>query len=108
MAAQLYTGIPTAASVRPAPDPESDNPSLPMLRVRGRSVMALVIAPEPPFTNWFASLDQQLRRSAAFFADRPVIVDLGAVLESVGRDGGENVRSYLRKLVIGFRPSRTT
>jgi septum site-determining protein MinC len=48
--------------------------------------MALVITPEPPFANWFAALDQQMRRSAGFFADRPVVVDLAAVLESVGRD----------------------
>src|SRR4029079_15232578 len=85
MAAQLYPGHPPAAAQRQAPaDP--DGPSLPMLRVRGRSVMALVIAPEPPFANWFAALDQQMRRSAGFFADRPVVVDLGAVFESVGRD----------------------
>jgi septum site-determining protein MinC len=57
-----------------------------MLRIRGRSVMALVIAPEPPFANWFAALDSQMRRSVGFFADRPVVVDLGAVLESVGRE----------------------
>jgi septum site-determining protein MinC len=57
-----------------------------MLRIRGRSVMALVIAPEPPFANWFAALDNQMRRSVGFFADRPVVVDLAAVLESVGRD----------------------
>jgi septum site-determining protein MinC len=55
-----------------------------MVRVRGRSVMALVVAPEAPFTPWFAALDQQLRRSAGFFADRPIVVDLGGVLESVG------------------------
>jgi septum site-determining protein MinC len=48
--------------------------------------MALVIAPEPPFGTWFAALDEQMRRSAGFFADRPVVVDLGAVIESIGRD----------------------
>ena len=86
MAAQLHPRAhPTAAS-RQAPDADPDGSSLPMLRVRGRSVMALVIAPEPPFANWFAALDQQMRRSAGFFADRPVVVDLGAVLETVGRD----------------------
>jgi septum site-determining protein MinC len=86
MAAQLYPGPDPAATQRPTPDAGSDGLSLPMLRVRGRSVMALVIAPEPPFANWFAALDQQMRRSAGFFADRPVVVDLGAVLDSVGRD----------------------
>jgi septum site-determining protein MinC len=86
MAAQLYPGTHPVADLRPTPDGDAEKPSLPMLRVRGRSVMALVITPEPPFTDWFAALDQQMRRSTAFFADRPVIVDLGAVLESTGRD----------------------
>jgi septum site-determining protein MinC len=86
MAAQLYPAHQPAAAPRQAPDAEPDGLSLPMLRVRGRSIMALVIAPEPPFVDWFAALDQQMRRSAGFFADRPVVVDLGAVLESIGRD----------------------
>jgi septum site-determining protein MinC len=86
MPAQLYPGLHPAAAARQALDADADGPSLPMLRVRGRSVMALVIAPEPPFTSWFAALDRQMRRSAGFFADRPVVVDLGSVLESVGRD----------------------
>jgi septum site-determining protein MinC len=86
MPAQLYPGPHPADPQHPMPDANSDGLSLPMLRVRGRSVMALVIAPEPPFTNWFAALDQQMRRSVGFFADRPVVVDLGAVLESIGRD----------------------
>jgi septum site-determining protein MinC len=86
MPAQLYPGPHPAAAARQGFEADPEEPSLPMLRVRGRSVMALVIAPEPPFTSWFAALDQQMRRSAGFFADRPVVVDLGAVLESVGRD----------------------
>lgn len=80
MSAQLIPGQPVGSATVP------DGAPLPMLRVRGRSVMALVLAPEPPFTPWFAALDQQMRLSPAFFADRPVIVDLGVVLESVGRD----------------------
>ena len=87
MVAQLYPGPHPAAAARPAPDADADGLSLPMLRIRGRSIMALVIAPEPPFTNWFAALDQQMRRASGFFADRPVVVDLAGVLESVGRDG---------------------
>jgi septum site-determining protein MinC len=86
MVAQLYPGPHPATTERLTSDVGSDELSLPMLRVRGRSIMALVIAPEPPFTNWFAALDQQMRRSTGFFADRPVVVDLGAVFDSVGRD----------------------
>jgi len=46
--------------------------------------MALVIAPEFPMAGWFAALDHQIQQSAAFFAERPVIVDLKAAL----KDGG--------------------
>jgi septum site-determining protein MinC len=60
--------------------------SLPKIRVRGRSFMALVIAPEPPFTQWFAALDDQMRSAAGFFSDRPVVADLAAVLEDVGQE----------------------
>jgi septum site-determining protein MinC len=59
---------------------------LPKIRVRGRSFMALVLAPEAPFAEWFAALDQQMRRSAGFFSDRPVVVDLAAVLKGVGQE----------------------
>jgi len=81
MPAQLYPGSSTAASTQAA-----DPGAAATLRVRGRSIMALVIAPEPPFGDWFAALDEQMRRTAGFFADRPVVVDLAAVLENAGRD----------------------
>jgi septum site-determining protein MinC len=86
MAAQLSLGPRSAATSRETSETAPMDPSLPTLRIRGRSVMALVIAPEPPFTSWFAALDQQMRRSAGFFADRPVVADLSAVFESAGRD----------------------
>ena len=60
--------------------------SLPTIRVRGRSFMAMVLAPEFPFADWFAALDRQLAGSPAFFADRPVVVDLAGVLEVVGKE----------------------
>jgi septum site-determining protein MinC len=86
MAAQLYPGPHPATAARAASDAVADGLSLPMLRVKGRSIMALVVSPEPPFTDWFAALDQQMRRSAGFFADRPVVVDLAAVFDNVGRE----------------------
>jgi septum site-determining protein MinC len=61
--------------------------SLPKIRVRGRSFMALVIAPEAPFAQWFAALDEQMRAAPGFFADRPVVADLATVLEDVGQEG---------------------
>ncbi|WP_437358983.1 septum site-determining protein MinC [Inquilinus limosus] len=57
----------TAARTRPA------------IRFRGRSFMALVLAPEPPITDWLTELDAQIQRSPAFFQGRPVVVDLSAL-----------------------------
>lgn len=53
--------------------------ALPAFRVRGRSFMALILTPEPPLEPWLTVLDQQMARSAAFFANRPVIVNLTAL-----------------------------
>lgn len=52
---------------------------LPRLRVRGRSFMALVVAPELPLAGWMAALDAQMRDVPGFFSDRPVVADLSAV-----------------------------
>lgn len=60
---------------------------LPYVRMRGRSFMAMVITPEAPVANWFAALDQQMRRSENFFADRPVVADLAAALAEAGPEG---------------------
>jgi septum site-determining protein MinC len=87
MPAQLYPGANLAATSGSTPAADSEEPSPPTVRVRGRNFMALVIAPEPPLPNWFAALDAQMRRSEGFFGDRPVVVDLSAVLESLGREG---------------------
>jgi septum site-determining protein MinC len=60
--------------------------ALPTIRIRGRSFMAMVVAPEFPFGDWFAALDRQLKGSPGFFAGRPVVVDLGGILEVVGAE----------------------
>ena len=49
------------------------------LRLRGRSFLALVLAPEPPVSDWLAQLDEWLRRSPGFFLGRPVVLDLAAL-----------------------------
>ena len=47
--------------------------------------MSFVLAPELPIADWLAELDALVRRSPAFFVDRPVIVDLsGALLDKAG------------------------
>jgi len=45
------------------------------IQVRGRSLMALVLTPEPPLAAWIAELDAHLASAGALEA-RPVIVDL--------------------------------
>ncbi len=47
--------------------------------------MALVLSPEPPLADWLTALDQQIARSAAFFAAKPVILE--CALLSEGDDG---------------------
>jgi septum site-determining protein MinC len=49
----------------------------PFIRLRGRSIMALVLAPEPPLADWLVALDAQIDRAPSFFDGRPVVVDLG-------------------------------
>ncbi|MFD1702221.1 septum site-determining protein MinC [Methylopila henanensis] len=49
------------------------------IRFRGRSFMALVLAPEPPADEWLAELDQLTARSPGFFGGRPVVLDLSAM-----------------------------
>jgi septum site-determining protein MinC len=51
----------------------------PFIRLRGRSIMALVLSPEPPLQAWLASLDAQIERAPNFFDNRPVIVDTGTL-----------------------------
>jgi len=49
------------------------------IRVRGRSFLAFVIAPQPPLDAWLAELDAQIARSPGFFEARPVIIDMAAI-----------------------------
>ena len=49
------------------------------VRFRGRSLMALVLAPEMPVDEWLVDLDGLLARSPAYFVNRPVVVDVSAL-----------------------------
>src|SRR5580693_1916536 len=51
----------------------------PFIRLRGRSIMALVLTPESPLPGWLAALDAQIERAPNFFDGRPVIVDVGTL-----------------------------
>src|SRR5215207_949485 len=55
------------------------------LRFRGRSFLALVLAPEPPLPDWLESLDDWLRRSPGCFLGRPVVLDVAAM--ALDKDG---------------------
>ena len=60
---------------------ENETPAPPTILLRGRSVLALVVAPQWPLDAWLAALDAQTRRSANLFEQRPVVVNLAAALE---------------------------
>ncbi len=51
------------------------------VRFRGRSLMALVLRPEPPIGDWLTGLDSLLGRSPGYFTSRPVVADLSALPE---------------------------
>ena len=53
-----------------------DSSTLPRLRLRGRSFIAVALVPEPPVMEWLARLDAELERAPSFFARRPVVLDL--------------------------------
>ena len=46
------------------------------IRLKGRSFLALSLAPELPFEDWLVGLDDLADRSAGFFLRRPVVLDL--------------------------------
>lgn len=49
------------------------------IRLKGRSFLALTLAPEKPLEGWLARLDDLAARSAGFFLGRPVVLDLDNV-----------------------------
>ena len=49
------------------------------IKLRGRSYLALVLAPTQPLCDWLEDLDSLLCRSPAAFVGRAVVVDLSAV-----------------------------
>ena len=49
------------------------------LRFRGRSFVALVLAPELPISDWLKDLDGLLERSPGFFHDRAIVIDVTAM-----------------------------
>lgn len=46
------------------------------IRIKGRSFLALVLSPDLPLDDWLVRLDDLASRSAGFFLDRPVVLDV--------------------------------
>lgn len=54
----------------------------PALRFRGRSFLALVLAPVVPLRDWLEDLDAVSKGSPGFFNDRAIILDVSALKPS--------------------------
>jgi len=50
-----------------------------LVRMRGRSYVAFVFAPEIPNGGWLEEIDATLARSPGFFVGKPVVLDLAAL-----------------------------
>ncbi|MFO1149691.1 MAG: septum site-determining protein MinC [Alsobacter sp.] len=59
-------------------------PSQQSIRFRGRSFLALVLAPELPLAEWLEQVDAWAGRSPGFFLGRPIVLDLTGL--DVARD----------------------
>ncbi|TYC51239.1 septum formation inhibitor MinC [Rhodobacterales bacterium] len=46
------------------------------MKFKGKSFIAIVLTPEPPFEDWFKEIDRIIARSPGFFIDRPIILDV--------------------------------
>ena len=46
------------------------------IRIKGRSFLALVLSPDLPLDDWLVRLDDLASRSAGFFLNRPVVLDV--------------------------------
>jgi septum site-determining protein MinC len=102
--------------------------SRPFIRLRGRSFMALVLAPESPLEGWLSALDAQIDRSPSFFDGRPVVLDLALLppdqpdmegfmqeldrrgIRVIGTEGAhpswKGIEAWGRPMPSGGRPAR--
>ena len=46
------------------------------IRIKGRSFLALMLSPENPLDEWLGRLDDLAGRSAGFFLERPIVLDV--------------------------------
>jgi len=82
------------------------------IRIKGRSFLAVVLSPDLPLDQWLDRLDDLAARSAGFFLDRPVVLDVSdlplkkAELKQLIDDLAE--RKVRIMGVEGARPSQLT
>src|SRR5271163_1340659 len=77
--------------------------SAPALNFRARSLLAFVLEPSQPLTEWFAGLDGWLTRSPSFFASKPIILEMAGLDLSLKdyRDLlGELARRHIRVMGV--------
>jgi septum site-determining protein MinC len=77
----------------------------PAIRFRGRSFLALVLAPVAPLEAWFEELDLLASRSPGFFTGRPVVLDVAGLSPSPAREAltdlvGQLSRRSIRVMAI--------
>src|SRR5271166_2050039 len=64
-----------------------------ILNFRARSLLAFVLEPSEPITDWLQALDAWLVRSPTFFAAKPVILEMAGL--ELGLKEYRNLLSYL-------------
>jgi septum site-determining protein MinC len=79
------------------------------IRIKGRSFLAVVLSPDLPIDQWLVRLDELAARSAGFFLERPVVLDVTdleidrpQLKALLGELGNRNVRIMG---IEGARPS---
>ncbi|WP_420411461.1 septum site-determining protein MinC [Roseibium sp.] len=46
------------------------------MKFKGKSFIAIVLSPEPPYEDWFKEIDRIIARTPGFFIDRPIVLDV--------------------------------
>ena len=57
---------------------ETNKPQRQLMRFRGRSYVAYVLAPQVPVIEWLEEVDATLTKSPGFFTAKPIMLDLAA------------------------------
>jgi septum site-determining protein MinC len=79
------------------------------LRFRGRSFLALVLAPVPPLEDWLAEIDAWNKRTPGFFIGRPVVLDVGALsLDKAGLAGLISELSQRDVRIMGMEGTKSS